>query len=270
MLWKPINMPKHVILACATVPPNTTPTTDTNIFECREKQNSDMMGKHLNDERKSSRQSTTSRLSSETHRWNIIERSKRPISKSRHTGLEDEVVLSDETRVVARNSWRCSGSLKARMIDTWEDSLSKILDEVDSFERLADSHRDLSGGPKAREFERIEIEKVFTKQVRDPTQAGWPSPVVFASDKDVLFRFCVDYWRLNTAFKWESFPKPWIDKFFDSLEETAVFLTLDANDGYWQVEVKERNREKTSYLTLHGIYRFVRIPFGLNIEQCVT
>ena len=41
------------------------------------------------------------------------------------------------------------------------------------------------------------------------------------------------------------------------------FSTLDLASGYWQLRVAEEDIEKTDFSCHHGLFEFVRMPFGL-------
>jgi len=41
------------------------------------------------------------------------------------------------------------------------------------------------------------------------------------------------------------------------------FSTLDLRSGYWQISVAPEDRDNTAFTTKAGLYRFIRMPFGL-------
>ena len=119
-------------------------------------------------------------------------------------------------------------------------------------------------GPSAREKEKTEIDRMLRAGVIEPATAEWACPVVFVPKKDGTMRFCVDYRRLNAVTVRDSYPLPRMDECIDSLGDATVFTTLDCNSGYWQVEVAEEDRDKTTFASHCGLYRFIRMPFGLK------
>ena len=65
--------------------------------------------------------------------------------------------------------------------------------------------------------------------------------------KDGSWQFCVDYRKLDSVNQQDAYPLPRIDATLDSLAGAAYFTTLDLASGYWQVEVKEKDK-KNSFL----------------------
>ena len=55
-----------------------------------------------------------------------------------------------------------------------------------------------------------------------------------------------------------------MDDSIDSLGDARVFTTMDALWGYWQVPVAKKDRDKTTFVSRMGIFRYKRMPFGLR------
>jgi hypothetical protein len=77
-------------------------------------------------------------------------------------------------------------------------------------------------------------------------------------------RFCVDYRRLNMITVPDTYPLPRMDECIDSLGDAVVFTNLDCNSGYWKIPVHPGDRDKTTFTSHYGTYRFLRLPFGLR------
>ena len=75
---------------------------------------------------------------------------------------------------------------------------------------------------------------MLAAEVIEPAQSEWASPIVIAPKKDGTPRFCIDFGKLNEVTIRDSYPIPRMDDFIDSLGDSTVYSTLDANWGYWQ------------------------------------
>jgi transposase InsO family protein len=119
-------------------------------------------------------------------------------------------------------------------------------------------------GPRAREAEAAEVQRMLKAGVIEQAHSEWASPVVLVPKPDGSMRFCVDYRRLNALTMKDSYPLPRMDECIDSLGDATIFSTLDCNSGYWQIPVHPEDRDKTTFTSHEGLYRFLRMPFGLT------
>ncbi|GMF58803.1 unnamed protein product [Phytophthora fragariaefolia] len=87
--------------------------------------------------------------------------------------------------------------------------------------------------------------------------------VIEENKKYGSIRFCIDYRMLNAITKKDVYPLSRIDDTLDHLHGARRFTTLDLHSGYRQVPVAKKDRDKTGFVTRRGLFRFVRMPFGL-------
>ncbi|CAG8497797.1 15855_t:CDS:2, partial [Dentiscutata heterogama] len=71
-----------------------------------------------------------------------------------------------------------------------------------------------------------------------------------------------DFRKLNNVTKKDTYPLPRIDDMLNNLGNAQWFTSLDLTSGYWQVEVKKKDKEKTAFITKYGLYEFNVMPFG--------
>ncbi|KAE8990705.1 hypothetical protein PR001_g21420 [Phytophthora rubi] len=108
-----------------------------------------------------------------------------------------------------------------------------------------------------------QVEKMLNDGVIEEGNEAWGFPVVLVKKKDGTVRFCIDYRLLNAITKRDVYPLPRIDDTLDHLHGASRFTSLDLHAGCWQVPVAEKDRDKTGFVTRRGLFRFVRMPFGL-------
>ena len=114
-----------------------------------------------------------------------------------------------------------------------------------------------------REEVRGMLSDMLKRGVIEESHSPWASPIVVVQKKDGTSRFCVDFRRVNALTKKDAQPLPRIDDTLDVLAGSCWFSTLDLASGYWQVEVDDKDREKTAFSTPFGLYQFKVMPFGL-------
>ena len=115
-----------------------------------------------------------------------------------------------------------------------------------------------------QEVVETEVRNMLQLGVVRPSHSPWSSPIVMVRKKDGSWRFCVDFRKLNAVTHRDAYPLPRIDATLDTLHGAKLFTTLDLASGYWQVEVKEEDKEKTAFSTPQGHFEFNKMPFGLT------
>ena len=119
-------------------------------------------------------------------------------------------------------------------------------------------------GPKSREIQQSEVDKMLKAGFIEPACSEWASLVVLVPKSDGSLPFCVDYRMLNALTVKNTYPLPQIDEFLDSLGEAKFFTTLDCNSEYWQISVAKQDRHKTAFTCDAGFYQFCKMPFALQ------
>jgi hypothetical protein len=54
-----------------------------------------------------------------------------------------------------------------------------------------------------------------------------------------------------------------MDECIDSLGDARALSTLECISGYWQIPVNSADRDKTTFTSHEGIFRWHLMPFGL-------
>ncbi|GBM35013.1 Retrovirus-related Pol polyprotein from transposon 297 [Araneus ventricosus] len=115
---------------------------------------------------------------------------------------------------------------------------------------------------KTEEAERL-VKEMVDNGIIEESSGPWASPIVLVKKKDGSTSFCVEYRKLNEITIKDSYPLPRIDDTLDALNGSQWFSTSYLKIGYWQVEIKSEDKEKTVFTTGQGLWQFKVMPFGL-------
>jgi len=97
-----------------------------------------------------------------------------------------------------------------------------------------------------------------------PSSSPWASPIVLVRKKSGEIRPCVDYRMVNKVTKKDAYPLPHVQDCLDAVAGAVSFSTLDITSAYNQVPVKKEDIPKTAFITRHGLFEYVTMPFGLS------
>jgi hypothetical protein len=90
------------------------------------------------------------------------------------------------------------------------------------------------------------------------------NPILVRKKNTNEWRMCVDYTDLNKHNPKDPFGLPRIDQVIDSIAGCDLFCFLDCYSGYHQIAIKEKDQEKTVFITPFGAYCFTAVSFGLK------
>ena len=107
------------------------------------------------------------------------------------------------------------------------------------------------------------VDEMLQQGVIRPSNSPWASPVTLVPKSDGSTRFCVDYRKLNSVTKRDSYPLPRICDIMDTLGRSKIFSTMDLKSAYHQIPVHPADIEKTAFTCHRGLFEFTRMPFGL-------
>ena len=111
--------------------------------------------------------------------------------------------------------------------------------------------------------------------VIEESQSPWASPVLLVPKKDGSRRFCTDFRALNSVTKSDVFPLPRIDDILDKLGSCQYFTSIDLKHAFWQIPMREIDKEKTAFICGNRLWQYRRMAFGLKnspatFQRCIS
>ena len=108
-----------------------------------------------------------------------------------------------------------------------------------------------------------EVRKMLASGVVEPSSSPYCAPLLLVRKSDGSNRPVVDFRLLNKATVFNAEPMPNPEAIFASLSGDKFFSKLDFTKGYWQIPMKDEDKEKTAFSSSLGLLQFRRMPFGL-------
>ena len=99
-------------------------------------------------------------------------------------------------------------------------------------------------------------------RIEEPT--AWCAGMVVVLKGDGSVRICVDLTRLNLAVCRERHLLPSVEQSLALLENAKVYSKVDANSGFWQIELGKSPAVLNTFITPFGRFHFNCLLFGIN------
>ena len=88
-------------------------------------------------------------------------------------------------------------------------------------------------------------------------------PLLLIKKKTGGHHIVMDYQKLNSITKKDSYPLPYIENLLNKLGGSIFFSVMDLASGYWQVNLNFQDCEKCAFITSEGLFEPTQMPQGL-------
>ena len=112
-----------------------------------------------------------------------------------------------------------------------------------------------------------QLDKLLAQGIITPSHSSYSSPVILVPKKpnakgEIKHRLVLDLRNLNKHTIPDAYPLPNILDLLDSINGSKYFCTLDMAQGFLQIELDPRDRHKTAFATMYGLFEYTRLVFG--------
>ena len=115
-----------------------------------------------------------------------------------------------------------------------------------------------------------EIEELKKAGVIEDSTAEWASPALVLEKKGQPneIRLVCDFREINKLIQKDKHPLPRVDDIFNQLaaSKPKYFTCLDMKHGYFQIQLTERSKDLTTFVTPRHCLRFTRVPMGICVS----
>ena len=111
---------------------------------------------------------------------------------------------------------------------------------------------------------REEVKKMMEMDIIEPSESPYASSIVVAKKSDGSNRICIDFRKLNKVTVFDAEPMPDPEEIFAKIGQSKFFTKVDLCKGYWQIPMRDEDKDLTSFVTPDGLFRFKVMPFGMS------
>ncbi|CAF4927487.1 unnamed protein product [Rotaria sp. Silwood1] len=109
------------------------------------------------------------------------------------------------------------------------------------------------------------IQEFLKAKLVAESHSPYAAPAFLVKKHDGTHRFVVDYKKLNLITIKDSSPLPNMEDTIQKLGQGyKYFSKLDLKSGFYQIPIREADKEKTAFTTPFGLFQFNVLPMGLK------
>lgn len=109
------------------------------------------------------------------------------------------------------------------------------------------------------------IDEMLQAKIIRRSKSSWSAPIIIVKKKDGSNRFCTDFRALNEISKAWSYPLAVIDDLLALLGKAKFMTTLDLKSGFWQVQMKDTDKEKLHFVATEAYLSIMLCHSGYKI-----
>ena len=115
--------------------------------------------------------------------------------------------------------------------------------------------------PAKKESLKAEVAYLLKNGFAVPSKSPWASPCLLVPKEGGGCRMCTDFRQVNANTVKDSYPLPRLDDIIDSVGEAKYVTKLDLLKGYYQIELTERAKTISAFITPFGLSQYVVMAF---------
>ncbi len=113
------------------------------------------------------------------------------------------------------------------------------------------------------------LDDMEDREIIKRSTAAWLSPIVLVNMPDGSKIMCLDYSHVNKHLATDVYPLPRREELVEQVAGHPYYVTLDMREAYFQIMLDEESRDLTTFSDGVTLYRFKRLPFGLNCSPAI-
>lgn len=119
---------------------------------------------------------------------------------------------------------------------------------------------------------RQNLDEMLEADIIEPSNSFVTFPLVMVKKKNAPgttpnYRMCVDFRALNKLVTYTNHPLPLMNAEIDKLAGSKYFTTIDLNQSFFQIVLKNEQRKYTAFQSPFGAFQFKTMPMGSSFSS---